>query len=192
MIVLPDGTAYVGNVAWRDHRQTGTDAIIQVHVDGSSRVVADHADMPLMEQPNGMAITSDRRTLIFATSRYGRETADLRVTAMTIDDDGSLSNARVFARREGLDPDGLCVDADGAIWLATLSGNSFLRVLDGGQVTDVVPVGDRLAVACTLGGPSGTTLFMLCVSGERGPNLRSEAVGSIDIATVDSVRAGWP
>jgi sugar lactone lactonase YvrE len=155
-------------------------------------VVADHADMPLMEQPNGMAITSDRRTLIFATSRYGRETADLRVTAMTIDDDGSLSNARVFARREGLDPDGLCVDADGAIWLATLSGNSFLRVLDGGQVTDVVPVGDRLAVACTLGGPSGTTLFMLCVSGERGPNLRSEAVGSIDIATVDSVRAGWP
>ena len=113
-------------------------------------VVADDLDFP-----NGMVISPTAKTLIVAEST-GR-----RLTAFTIGDDGSLSDRRVFA--DGLDgpPDGIALDAEGGVWTAMTLAHQFERIMEGGKVTDRIDIGDRTAIACTLGGPERRTLFLL-------------------------------
>jgi len=102
--------------------------------------------------PNGMVITPDGRTLIIAESFAGR------LTAFDIDADGGLSGRRVFA--EGLGPDGICLDADGAVWGQT-GGFSVVRVADGGEILQRVELGEnRAPFALMLGGPDRQTLFI--------------------------------
>ncbi len=101
--------------------------------------------------PNGMVITPDNRTLIISESFAGR------LTAFSIDADGGLSNRRVFA--EGLGPDGICLDAEGAVWVGT--GFSVARVAQGGEVLQRVELGEnRAPFALMLGGPDRRTLFI--------------------------------
>lgn len=103
--------------------------------------------------PNGMVITPDNRTLIISESFAGR------LTAFDIDADGGLSNRRVFA--EGLGPDGICLDADGAVWAST-GGFSVVRVAEGGEVLQRVELPEnRAPFALMLGGPDRRTLFIL-------------------------------
>lgn len=103
--------------------------------------------------PNGMIVTPDNRTLIISESFAGR------LTAFDIEPDGSLSGRRVFA--EGLGPDGICLDASGAVWVST-GGNEVVRVAEGGEVLQRVTLGeDRAPFAIALGGPEGRTLFVL-------------------------------
>ena len=139
MVVDDAGRAYVGSQA----REGGV--IVRVDPDDSVTVVADNLDFP-----NGMVITPDRTTLIVAEST-GR-----RLTAFTIGADGSLSDRRIFA--DGLDgpPDGICLDADGGVWVAMTLAHQFERIVEGGTVTDRIDIGDRTAIACTLGGPGAT------------------------------------
>ena len=106
--------------------------------------------------PNGMAISPDGKTLYVAESLAGR------VCAFPIRPDGSLGHARVHAVLDGT-PDGLCLDSDGALWVASLRQGSFLRIDASGQVVDRVDVAPEQAVSCCLGGPTGDTLF-LCSS----------------------------
>ena len=117
--------------------------------DGSVRRVADG-----LAFPNGMVVTPDNSTLIVGES-FAR-----RLTAFDIADDGSLSNRRVWA--EGIGPDGICMDADGAIWTdAGEFGDSVVgRVLEGGDVLERVHL-DMPCFACMLGGENRETLFML-------------------------------
>lgn len=114
--------------------------------DGVDREVADG-----IEFPNGMAVTPDNSTLVIAESFAGR------LTAFDIASDGSLSNRRVWAG--GLGPDGICLDAEGAVWTAD-AGNSCVRVRDGGEILDRIEV-DQPPFACMLGGPEGDTLFIM-------------------------------
>ena len=101
--------------------------------------------------PNGMVITPDGRTLIISESFAGR------LTAFDIGADGSLSGRRVFA--EGLGPDGICLDAEGAVWVGT--GFSISRVADGGEVLQRVDLPEnRAPFALMLGGPDRRTLFI--------------------------------
>ena len=103
--------------------------------------------------PNGMVITPDDRTLIISESFAGQ------LTAFDIDADGGLSNRRVFAK--GLGPDGICVDADGAVWVST-GGSSIVRVADGGEILQRVEFGEnRAPFALMLGGPDRRTLFIM-------------------------------
>jgi sugar lactone lactonase YvrE len=116
--------------------------------DGQLRQVADD-----IQFPNGMVITPDDRTLIVSESFAGR------LTAFDIDPDGGLSRRRVFA--EGLGPDGICLDAEGAVWVSA-GGFSVARVAEGGQVLQRVELQEnRAPFAVMLGGPDRRTLFIL-------------------------------
>jgi sugar lactone lactonase YvrE len=113
--------------------------------------------------PNGMVITPDNRTLIISESFAGR------LTAFGIDPDGGLSGRRVFA--EGLGPDGICLDAEGAIWVST-GANSVVRVADGGQILQRVELGeDRAPFALMLGGPDRRTLFIMTAEWRKGDGI---------------------
>jgi sugar lactone lactonase YvrE len=120
-----------------------------VRADGSSELV----DRGLAF-PNGMAVTPDDRTLIAADS-YGKE-----LVGFDIADDGSLSNRRVWADLGGGVPDGICFDAEGAVWYADVPNRRCVRVAEGGEVLETVEH-DRGCFACMLGGAEGTTLFIL-------------------------------
>ena len=124
--------------------------IALVTPDGSVRRVADEIAFP-----NGMAVTPDNSTLVIS------ESFAARLTAFDIDDDGGLSNRRVWA--DGVGPDGICIDSDGAVWTGVDQAGPGVfigRVLDGGEVLDRVQV-DMPCFACMLGGEDRRTLFML-------------------------------
>ena len=115
--------------------------------DGTVREVADDIAFP-----NGMAVTPDDRTLIVADSyRHA-------LVAFDIGADGTLSGRRVWADLGAGTPDGICVDAAGAVWYADVPNQWCARVAEGGEVLATVPL-DRSGFACVLGGPHGTTLF---------------------------------
>ena len=117
--------------------------------DGTVRQVADG-----MQFPNGMAVTPDNSTLICAESFAGR------LTAFEIEADGSLSNRRVWAEL-GEGGDGICIDAEGAVW--SPAANRCERVREGGEKLETVEL-DRFCFACALGGEDGRTLFMLAAN----------------------------
>jgi sugar lactone lactonase YvrE len=116
--------------------------------DGALREVAGD-----IQFPNGMVITPDNRMLVISESFAGR------LTAFDIEQDGGLANRRVFA--EGLGPDGISLDAEGAIWVST-GGNGVVRVAEGGQVLQRVDLGkNRAPFALMLGGADRRTLYIL-------------------------------
>jgi sugar lactone lactonase YvrE len=175
MVIDDEGRAYVGSQA----REGGV--IARVDQDGSAAVVADNLDFP-----NGMAITADRTTLIVAEST-GR-----RLTAFTIATDGSLGDRRVFA--DGLDgpPDGICLDAEGGVWVSMTLAHAFERIVEGGLVTDRIDMGDRTAIACALGGPERRTLFLLSSTDAYPQRLIGTKLSRVDAMTVDVPGAGLP
>ena len=108
-----------------------------------------------------MAVTPDNSTLIVAES-YAK-----RLTAFDIDTGGGLSNRRVWADLDGGVPDGICIDAEGAVWYADVPNKCCVRVNEGGQVLQTIEL-DRGCFACTLGDADGTTLFVMTAQW-RGP-----------------------
>ena len=130
--------------------------------------------------PNGMAVTPDDATLILAES-WGR-----RLTAFDIGADGSLSNRRVWADLGDGAPDGICLDAEGAVWYADVPHRRCVRVREGGAVLDVLEF-DRGCFACMLGGADGRTLFVLAAEW-RGP----ERAGGGRTGQLLAVRAPAP
>ncbi|WP_197518595.1 SMP-30/gluconolactonase/LRE family protein [Mycobacterium sp. ACS1612] len=175
MVVDAAGRAYVGSQA----RQAGV--IARVDVDGAVAVVAEDLDFP-----NGMAITPDGATLVVAEST-GR-----RLTSFTIASDGSISGRRVFADDLDGPPDGICLDAEGGVWTSMTLAHRFDRIVEGGEVTDRVPIGDRIAIACTLGGPERRTLFMLSSTSAYPERLVGTRLSRLDATVVDVPAAGLP
>jgi sugar lactone lactonase YvrE len=175
MVIDDLGRAYVGSQAFHGG------VIVRVDPDGAVSVVAGDLDFP-----NGMAITPDRKTLIVAES-IGR-----RLTAFSIGDDGGLSDRRVFA--DGLDgpPDGITLDADGGVWTSMTLAHQFERIIAGGDVTHRIDIGDRAAIACTLGGPARRTLFMLSSTDAYPARLVGTQLSRVDMVTVDTAGAGLP
>jgi sugar lactone lactonase YvrE len=175
MVVDTIGRAYVGSQA----RSGGV--IVRVDPDDTATVVADD-----LEFPNGMVITPDGATLIVAES-IGR-----RLTAYSIAADGSLMDRRVFA--DGLDgpPDGICLDSEGGVWVSMTLAHQFERIIEGGKVTDRIDVGDRTAIACTLGGPERRMLFLLSSTDAYPERLIGTKLSRLDTVTVDIPGAGLP
>jgi sugar lactone lactonase YvrE len=136
--------------------------------------------------PNGAVITPNGHTLIVA------ETFAPCLTAFDLDPaTGDLANRRVWAPISGAVPDGICLDAEGAIWIASPISHECQRVAEGGEVLDRVTV-ERQAFACMLGGDDGRTLFV-CTAAESDPErCRAEATGRIEAVRVDAPRAGLP
>jgi sugar lactone lactonase YvrE len=156
--------------------------------DGSVRRVADGIAFP-----NGMAVTPDNSTLIVAESFAGR------LTAFDVADDGGLSNRRVWA--DGVGPDGICMDAEGAIWtgVGRMGDNLVGRVREGGEVLERVQL-DMPCFACMLGGEDGKTLFMLAadwrISDSPADNMArltgGSRTGQLLTAPAPAPGAGWP
>lgn len=139
------------------------------------RVVAEGLAMP-----NGMAITADDRTLVVSESWGGR------ITAFDIQADGLLTGRRVWAEVDGMAPDGLCLDANGDVWVASFSAHEFLHVREGGEVLRRVAVpSDRWALACALGGDDGRTLFLCSAETDMARYSAGDAVGHLESVRVD-------
>jgi sugar lactone lactonase YvrE len=182
MVVGPDGTAYVGNL--------GSDLVAgepvrpaKLAVVGPEGTVAVGADDLLV--PNGSVITPAGDTLVVGESYAGR------YRAFPIKPDGSLGEGRVWAEL-GSDrhPDGCTLDAEGAIWFANCAASHVARVVEGGEVTEIVEVPET-AWACALGGEDGRTLFVLtCPSGPTPGH--QPGSGRIWITRADIPHAGWP
>ncbi|RDS82736.1 SMP-30/gluconolactonase/LRE family protein [Dyella psychrodurans] len=174
IVVDRHGRAYVNG---------GPGVIAVVTPDGSARQVADNIAFP-----NGMAITQDGRTLIIAES-HGR-----RLTAFDIDADGSLSHRRVWADLGNGCPDGICIDADNAVWYGDVPNKRCVRVREGGDVLQTITL-DRGCFACMLGGAEGKTLFMVATEWrgmENASAVASERTGKIVIAEAPAAAAGRP
>jgi sugar lactone lactonase YvrE len=156
--------------------------VFLVAADGSVRQVA--GDIAF---PNGMAVTADNSTLIVADS-YGHS-----LVAFDIGADGGLSRRRVWADLGTGVPDGICTDAQDAVWYADVPGQRCVRVAEGGAVLQTVEL-DRGGFACALGGPGGTTLFIVAAEwrGMTGSEMVRADSGQVLATEVDVPGAGWP
>ena len=176
------GNAYVNSVGYD---MTAGEAPRPGHVvlataDGAVRRVAED-----LAFPNGMAVTADNATLVVAES-HGE-----RLTAFDVGGDGGLTGRRVFAELEEA-PDGICTDAEGAVWYATVPGRRCVRVADGGRVLETVEL-DRGGFACVLGGPDRRTLFATVADWRPDlPELVPAGSGQVQAVRVGVPGAGWP
>lgn len=194
MVVDAQGRAYVGNFAFdldaflNEHGPAAAMAdpgpasakLARVDPDGSVRVAAQD-----LRFPNGTVITPDGRTLIIA------ETLGLRLSAFDVAGDGTLSNRRVWASLGTRAPDGICLDADGHVWLANPLAAEAILVAEGGTVIDVVKT-DQPCFACMLGGPERKHLFLLTAPGSDASQASSAANGHIQVAEVAVRGVGLP
>lgn len=180
MVVDRQGRAYIGNFGFDFITQQpfAPAEIILVTPDGNARVVADE-----MAFPNGSVITPDEHTLIVG------ETYGARLTAFDIEPDGSLTGRRLWAQLERAVPDGICLDTDGAIWVASPVSAEVLRVRQGGEVTHRIKVSTQ-AYACMLGGPERRTLFVLTAETTNPDEARAKKSGRVEIVEVDIPGAG--
>jgi sugar lactone lactonase YvrE len=183
MVVDAQGRAYVGHFGFDMYGGEGPKdaSLLLVRPDGTVAVAAE----PL-QFPNGTVITPDGATLIVGESMRGR------LTAFTITADGSLTDRREFAQLQGAVPDGICLDAEGAVWIACPLTGRCLRVQEGGAVLDEVKTSHEFAFACMLGGDDRRTLY-ICTAPTHVPSeSRTQRGGRIEAVEVDVPGAGLP
>jgi len=163
LVVDATGRAYVSTIDFMDFTEMKPTNLVRVDPDGKVSVAAEDLSFP-----NGSAITADGTTLIVA------ESWAQKLTAFDIEPDGSLTNRRdwaVFTPAAGQEwacaPDGIALDADGALWVADAANKRAIRVREGGEVVDEIGTGDQEVVAVALGGEDGRTLY-LCVTPDHG------------------------
>jgi sugar lactone lactonase YvrE len=182
IVVDGRGNAYINNQGFEfpgGEFAPGTVALLTP--DGSARQVADGIAFP-----NGMAVTPDNSTLICAES-YGK-----RLTAFDITADGSLSNRRVWADLDDGVPDGICADAEGAVWYGDVPNKRCVRVREGGEVLQTIEL-DRGCFACMLGGADKRTLFMVATEWSGTANMADgPRTGKVLTVEVAAPGAGWP
>ena len=156
LVVDTAGNAYVNG---------GGGSVVLVRADGRLQRVADG-----LQWPNGMTLLGDGRTLVVADSHA------TQLVGYEVADDGTLSTGRVWAEVEHA-PDGICADAEGAVWYATVPGQSCVRVREGGDILSTIAV-DRGCFACMLGGEDGRTLFIAAAEWRGMQAAMSEGPGS--------------
>jgi sugar lactone lactonase YvrE len=182
IVVDGRGNAYVGNLGFDfPEGEFAPGSVALITPDGSARQAADG-----LAFPNGMVVTPDDSTLIVAES-YGN-----RLTAFDIGADGGLSNRRVWAGLGDGVPDGICLDAEGAVWYADVPNSRCVRVREGGEVLQTIQL-DRGCFACMLGGPDGNTLFIVTREwGGMEGTAFERRTGQIQTAPAPAAGAGRP
>jgi sugar lactone lactonase YvrE len=181
IVVDGRGNAYLNNIGFDfPGGEVAPGIVALVTPDGSARQVADGVAFP-----NGMVVTPDNATLILAES-YGN-----RLTAFDIAPDGGLSNRRVWAALDGY-PDGICLDAEGAVWYADVPSKRCVRVREGGEVLQIVNL-DRGCFACMLGGADKPTLFMVAADWGSPQSMDGgQRTGQVLAVAAPAPAAGWP
>lgn len=195
MVVDAQGRAYVGNFGFdldAELKARGAESVIADHPqamlalvqpDGS---VGDAAPGERFSFPNGMVIKPDDTSLVVA------ETFGGRLSAFDIDADGTLSNRREWAPTWPRVPDGICLDASGAIWIANPLAPECALIAPGGEVLEVIETGGLPCYACMLGGPQGKHLFMLVAPSADSTEAAKAPLGKVLVAEVDVAGAGRP
>jgi len=182
MVVDKQGRAYVGNFGYDLHNNAAQKEadLIMVTPEGKASVVASG-----LQFPNGTVITRDGKTLIVGES-MGR-----RLSAFDIAPDGTLSNRRLWADIAPALPDGICLDAEGAIWSSSPFTNETIRVFEGGRVAERIKT-DQMSIACALGGADGKTLFLLTAPTVDPVQCAANPSSRIEITQVDVGSGGSP
>jgi sugar lactone lactonase YvrE len=192
MVVDGGGGAYVGNF--------GFDLDAEIGARGAQSVLADHGTARLarvmpdgtaheaasdLHFPNGCVITPDGGTMIVA------ETLAMRLTAFDRAADGSLANRRIWATLGMRAPDGICLDADGHVWIANALAPECVLVAQGGDVIATVRT-SQPCFACMLGGPGRSTLYVMTAPSSSPAEVSTARRGAIECADVSTPGAGWP
>jgi len=186
IVVDGRGNVYLNSIGFRfGEEEFGPGIAAVLTPDGSLRQVA--GDLAF---PNGMVVTPDNRTLIVAESFPGR------LTAFDVAEDGGLSNRRVWAELGPAGGDGICLDAEGAIWTSAMKDGRpvCLRVREGGEVLQRIDL-DEACFACMLGGDDGRTLFMMVAEWrgvEQMQRLFQSRTGRVLTARAPVPHAGRP
>jgi sugar lactone lactonase YvrE len=182
MVVTPDGRIYVDVYRRGERGALPPGDILLITLDGEVRHVA--RDLAC---PNGLALSPDGTMLVAS------ETGTERVLAFTVEPDGGLTDRRVFAELgAGRHPDGLCLDAEGAVWVASYTSGEVLRVHEGGEITHRVETPGRSPAATALGGADRRTLFVVVNDTLENVRAGTASDGTIEQARVDVPGAGWP
>jgi sugar lactone lactonase YvrE len=182
IVVDARGNAYLNNIGFDFPGGEFAPGIVAlVTPDGAVRQVAGGVAFP-----NGMVVTPDNSTLIVAES-YGK-----KLTAFDIGADGSLSNQRVWADLQDGVPDGICLDADNAVWYGDVPNKRCVRVREGGEVLQTIDL-DRGCFACMLGGVDRRTLFLIATEW-RGAESMADGSRTGQVLTVEAPArgVGWP
>jgi sugar lactone lactonase YvrE len=197
MVVDGAGRCYIGNIGFDVYGGEALRPTVLLLVEPLADRSAEQAGSALsvveprvvaedLVVPNGSAITPAGDRLIVA------ETMAHRLTSFRIATDGSLDDRQVFADLGHESPDGICLDADGGIWFASIAERQVVRVEEGGKVTERVSTGGRRAIACILGGNDRRDLYV-CTAGTLDPNRTlEERSGAIELCRVDIPGAGFP
>ncbi|HXW84616.1 MAG TPA: SMP-30/gluconolactonase/LRE family protein [Candidatus Binataceae bacterium] len=182
MVIDAKGRAYVGNFGFDLHHRAAPKATVMILVtpDGKARAVADD-----LMFPNGTVITPDGKTLIVGES-FGN-----RLSAFDIAPDGSLSNRREWADVRPAVPDGIALDAEGAVWVASATTQEVIRVHENETISERIKVATN-AYACMLGGPDRKTLFVATAADSNPSTCVANATGRIEITQVEVPGAGLP
>ncbi len=183
MVVTADGTAYVGNFGFDIHAGAAPHTTKLARIDASGEV-SEAADELFF--PNGMVVSPDGKTLIVA------ESFAAQLTAFDIAGDGRLSGRRLWANLGEYVPDGICLDAEGAVWVAACVNHACVRVAEGGAILETISTGKLNPYACTLGGDDGKRLFM-CNARDSDPAVTASAKnGCVQYVDVSTPHAGTP
>ena len=197
MVVDATGRAYIGTIDFEGFAELPTTNLLRVDPDGSVAVAAEGLSFP-----NGMVLTPDGSTLIVA------ESWAQRLTAFEIRPDGSLANRRAWAQlgppqaagtpgqpaQWSCAPDGITLDAEGAVWVADAANKRAIRVRKGGEILEEVHAGGPDVIACALGDDDGRTLFVCVTPDFRLPPEEAARTRPARILTcrVDVPHAGRP
>ncbi len=189
MVVASNGQAYAGNFGFDlDGLYDGTVApsaitpasLVRVDPDGTS-----HQAAPDLQFPNGAVITDDGATLIIAESMGGR------LTAFDREEDGTLTNRREWAGLSGVAPDGICLCADGSVWVSNALAHECVRVAEGGEVLERV-VTSLNCYACMLGDDDRRTLYLVIAADSHAAKARAARHGAIEKRRTSVPGAGLP
>ena len=183
MVMDAEGRAYVGNFGFDFDTGEAAAGTCLLRIDPDGAVTRAAEDLVF---PNGMVITPDGKTLIVAETMSGC------LTAFDIGRGGGLSGRRIWAQLpEGAVPDGICLDAEGAVWAASPTTKECLRLREGGEVLQRVPT-EHQSIACMLGGADGRTLFILTAETTHADKCRELMSAAIHMVTVSAPHTGRP
>ena len=192
MVVDKQGNAYVGNFGFnldQEMQERGVKGVMASHSKANIVQVTPQGNVSVatggMSFPNGCVITPDGKTLIVA------ETFGQCLTAFDIVENGALNNRRLWATTGTRLPDGICINADGDIWVANAASNECVLLAQSGEVLETVNTSQN-CYACMLGGDDGKTLFMLTAQSSHAKIASATRTGKIEVIQVLSPGAGCP
>ncbi|HAK53307.1 MAG TPA: hypothetical protein DCM54_15605, partial [Gammaproteobacteria bacterium] len=176
------GRAYVGNFGFDMEAGASPSPaeLVLVQPDGSISIAADELSFP-----NGTVITPDGKTMIIG------ESMGARLTAFDVNEDGTLTNRRMWAQLEGAIPDGICLDQQGGIWVASPNSHEVLHVLEGGEVTDRITIENK-AYACMLGGETRNRLYIMTSVSSSNEKCVKYKTARVEYVDVEIPGAGLP